>query len=105
MRASASGRIFIRISHVTVAFVIHVTEGAFPVSECLLISGFLFLVFSHPAFSDRSGKRYHARFPFCGITPVIGHAADFIGIGIVSCESTNRFSLRKGKVISSGIRT
>lgn len=83
MRAPASGRIFIRIPHVTVAFVVHVTEGAFPASECLLISGFLFLVFSHPAFSDRSGKRYHARFPFCGITPVIGHAADFIGIGIV----------------------
>ena len=52
MGTPASGRIPVGITHVTVAFVVHVTEGAFPASECLLVSGLLFLVFSHPAFMD-----------------------------------------------------
>lgn len=52
MRTPASGRIPVGITHVTVAFVVHVAEGAFPASECLLVSSLLFLVFSHPAFTD-----------------------------------------------------
>ena len=82
MGAPASGRIPVGITHVTVAFEVHVPEGTFPASEYLFVNCLLFLVFGHP-FTDRTGGRRHARFPFCGVAPVVGHAADFIRVGIV----------------------
>lgn len=83
MRTFGSTWETVYIIGVPVALMVHVSQGASAFPESFFIEGFLFLMLAHAAFPHGGLQRLHSGFPPGGITPVVQHPTDFIGIGIM----------------------
>ena len=105
MRTFGSTWETVYIIGVPVALMVHVSQGASAFPESFFIEGFLFLMLAHAAFPHGGLQRLHSGFPPGGITPVVQHPTDFIGIGIMHLGVRKEVVPAKREVMSVGSLT